>query len=78
MTGGAADAGVSLDGPHVALLIQGDEVPGACSRIYERLAAAGVAVVESSGIADINGGYGVVLYLEPEECEKALAALGAE
>ncbi len=30
---------------------------------------------EAYGIADINAGYGVLLYLEQEDCGKALAVL---
>ena len=74
---GAAKAGLELEGPHPALLIRGAEEPGALSRIYERLAAAGVRVAESCGIAHVNGGYGVVLYLTREDCDRAVAALEA-
>jgi hypothetical protein len=74
---GAAKAGLELDGPHSALLIRGAEEPGALSRIYERLAAASIRVEESCGIAHVNGGYGVVLYLTREDCDRAVAALEA-
>jgi D-Tyr-tRNAtyr deacylase len=75
MTAGAKKAGLELDGPHSALLIQGDDESGALADIYEKLAQAEIHVNESSGIADINGGYGVLLYLKQEDCEKAVAAL---
>lgn len=75
MTAGAKKAGLELDGPHSALLIQGDDQSGALAGIYEKLSQADIQVRESSGIADINGGYGVILYLKPEDCEKAAAAL---
>lgn len=75
MVDGAKQAGLKLDGPHSALLIQGDDESGALADIYEKLAQAGIRVNESSGIADIKGGYGVVLYLAPEDCERAAAAL---
>ena len=76
MTEGAKEAGLALDGPHSALLIQGDDdEPGALANIYEKLAQANIHVHESSGIADIKGSYGVILYLKQEDCEKALAAL---
>jgi hypothetical protein len=75
MTDGAKKAGLALDGPHPALLIQGDDESGALADIYERLSQAGIQVNESGGIAGIKGGYGVILYLTPEDCEKAAAAL---
>jgi hypothetical protein len=75
MNDGAKKAGLNVDGPHSALLIQGDERPGALADIYEKLSQAAVPVYESSGIAHINGGYGVLLYIEQDECDRALAAL---
>jgi len=76
MTEGALKAGLKLDGPYSALLIKGDEKSGALADIYKKLSQAGIQVDESSGIADINGGYGVVLYLKKEDCDRAIAALG--
>jgi len=76
MTDGAKKAGLKLDGPYSALLIKGDERPGALADIYENLSRAGIQVKEASGIADINAGYGVILYLNQEDCAKAAAALG--
>ena len=75
MTAGAKKAGLELDGPHSALLIEGDDESGSLAEIYQKLAQAEIQVNESSGIADIKGGYGVVLYLKQEDCEKAIAAL---
>lgn len=74
----AERGGWTADGPHAALLIKGGEEAGALSGIYGRLARAGVAVHEANGIADIHGGYGVVLYLDPADRRAALAALQAE
>ena len=75
MSEGAKKTGLELDGPHSALLIQGDDESGALADIYEKLSQADIHVNESSGIADIKGGYGVLLYLRQEDCEKAMAAL---
>ena len=76
MTAGAIRAGINLDGPYSAVMITGDEKPGALAEIYRRLLQAGIQVEESSGIAHINGGYGVVLHLKQEDCDGAMAALG--
>ena len=43
--------------------------------VHEKLAQAGVQVKESSGIADIKDSYGIVLYIEQEDCKKAMNAL---
>jgi len=75
MNAGAKKAGLNLDGPYSALLIEGDDESGALADIYEKLSQAEINVYESSGIANINGGYGVVLYVKQEDCEKAMAAL---
>jgi D-Tyr-tRNAtyr deacylase len=75
MNDGAKKAGLDLDGPHAALFIRGDDESGALADIYERLYQAGIRVHESSGIANIRGGYGVILYVRQEDCERAMAAL---
>jgi putative acetyltransferase len=75
MAAGAKKAGLKLDGPHSALLVQGEDEPGALADIFERLSKAKIAVLESTGIADIKSSYGVVIYLAAEDCERALAAL---
>ena len=75
LTTGAGKAGINLDGPYPAIIVAGDEEPGALAGIYRKLFQAGIQVEESSGIAHINGGYGVILYLKQEDCDKAMAAL---
>ncbi|HPQ44727.1 MAG TPA: hypothetical protein PKZ42_10930 [Syntrophales bacterium] len=75
MTAGAEKAGLVLDGPYFALLIKGDEKAGALADIYKKLSRAGIQVDEACGIADINAGYGVILYLKQEDCGKAITVL---
>lgn len=75
MTNGAKKAGLELEGPYTAILIKGDEKAGALADIYQRLSQAGIQVGEAYGIADINAGYGVLLYIKHEDCAKALAVL---
>ena len=76
MTSETITKSLELDGPYSAVIITGDEKPGALAEIYRKLSEAGIRVEESSGIAHINGGYGVVLQLKQEDCDKAMAALG--
>lgn len=75
MTDGAKRSGLKVTGPYAALLIKGDEKAGALADIYQKLSQAGIQVEEACGIADINAGYGVILYLSEEDCDKALIAL---
>ena len=75
MTAGAKKSGLALDGPYFALLIKGDEEAGALADIYQKLSQAGIQVDEACGIADINAGYGVILYLKQEDCGKAMTVL---
>ena len=76
MTDAAKKAGITLDGPYPALLAQGDDELGALADVHEKLNQASVSVYASSGVADGRGSYGYVLYIRPEEYEKAAAALG--
>jgi hypothetical protein len=54
---------------------KGDEKSGALADIYKKLSQAGIQVNEACGIADINAGYGVILYLTQEDCDKAMTVL---
>jgi len=69
-------AGLSLDGPHPAILAQGDDEMGALARVHERIHEAAVDVYASSGVADGRGGYGYVIHVRPQDYERATAALG--
>jgi hypothetical protein len=68
-------AGLALDGPHRALLVQGDDELGALARVHARLSDARVNVYASLGVTDGKGAYGYVLYIRPEEYERAVKAL---
>jgi len=69
-------AGLVVDGPHPALLVQGDDRLGALADIHAKLFAANVNVYASSGVADGKGGFGYLIYVRPHEYDRALAALG--
>jgi len=72
----AIRAGMTLDGPHPALLVRGDDELGALAGIHEQLFKSGVNVAASSGVSDGDGGYAYVIYVRPEEYDRAVAALG--
>lgn len=71
----ARQARFTLDGPHPAILVQGDDRMGALAEIHNRLAQAGVSVFASSGVADGKGSYGYVVYVRPERFAEAMQAL---
>lgn len=72
----AAKTGLVLAGPQSALLVQGDDRLGALVEIHKRLFEAQVNVYGSNGVTDGRGGYGYVLYVRPDDFERASAALG--
>jgi len=69
-------AGLRLDGPHPAILAQGDDELGALCRVHAKLHEAAVHVYASNGVADGRGGYGYVIHVRPEDYGRAAAALG--
>jgi hypothetical protein len=71
----ARGAGLPLDGPHHALLVQGDDELGAIARLHTRLHQGGVEIYASSAVTDGHGYFGYVLYLRPSDADKAAALL---
>jgi hypothetical protein len=76
MADAARKAGFVLDGPHPALLVQGDDELGALARLHAQLYEADVNVYASSGVADGRGSFGYIIYVKPEDYERAASALG--
>jgi hypothetical protein len=75
MASEARKAKMELDGPHPALLLQGDDELGALVIVHEKLYRAGVNVYASTGVSDGFGKYGYVIYVRKEDCERAAKAL---
>lgn len=69
-------SGFRLDGPYHALLVEGDDVPGAIVSVHEQLYRAGINVYASTGVAAGGRSYGYILYLRPEDFEAACDAVG--
>lgn len=67
----AADAGVELIGPENAFLIQGEDRIGALHKHHLTLSNAGVNVFASSCVGDGTGRFGFVLWVNPNEFNKA-------
>ena len=72
----AQKSALILDGPHPALLVQGDDQMGALADIHAKLAEANVNVYASSGVTDGHGAYGYLVYVRPREIDRAMTALG--
>ena len=71
----APSAGFELDGPHPAILVQGDDELGALSKVHERLFEAGVNVYASTGLSDGSGRYAYLIYVRAEDIDEAMRAL---
>src|SRR5258705_5595506 len=71
----AQKSGLHLDGPLPALLVQGDDKLGALAEVHMKLYEANVNVYASSAVADANGSYGYVIYVRPDDYERAVVAL---
>jgi hypothetical protein len=71
----ARAASLALDGPHHALLVQGDDEIGVVARLHSRLHKAGVDVYASNAVSDGRGYFGYVLYMRAADAERAAAAL---
>jgi hypothetical protein len=67
---------LTLNGPHQAFLIQGDDQLGALVDIHKRLSEADINIYTSSGVTDGRGGYGYTLYVKPDEFTRAAQVLG--
>ncbi len=71
----AQNAHMSLDGPHHALLVRGDANLEALTDLHLQLFKANINVYAASGVADGKGNFGYVLYIKPEDFDRAIAAL---
>ncbi len=71
----AKKTGMSLDGPHPAILVQGDDELGALQEIHNKLFMANVNVYASMGVTDGKGGFGYIVYVRPDRFDQAVQAL---
>lgn len=75
LTDASEKVGFTLDGPHPAILVQGDDELGALTGIHKKLYQAEVNVYASTGVTNGAGSFGYVLYIRPEEYDRAVSAL---
>ena len=71
----ARAAGLPLDGPYHAVLVQGDDELGALANVHQQLVKAGVDIFASSGVTDSRGAFGYLIYVREDQFEKAAIAL---
>ena len=71
----AEKSGLKLDGPQPAFLVQGDDKLGALAEVHMKLYEANVNVYASSGVAHGTGSYGYIIYVRPDDYERAAKAL---
>ena len=76
---GSSEAGITPKGPFPAIIIKSNtDEPGELANIFSRLSKEGIDVIEASGIANIDGHYGVVLYLNETDRDRAIEILNIE
>ena len=71
----AQKAGLNLDGPYQAILVQGSDKLGALVEVHEKLHNANINIASSTAIADGSGSYGYLIYVRPDDYNKAAEAL---
>jgi len=69
-------AGLETEGPHSAIMVQGNDRVGALTEIHEKLFMAGVNVYASSGVSNAKGSFGYIIYVRPDVFETAAEVLG--
>ena len=72
----ASRAGMYMEGPSPALLVQCDVRLGALADIHLAIYEAGVNVKSSGGVTDGKGAFGYVIHVDSKDFDKAAATLG--
>jgi len=70
-------AGVSLAGPHHAILVRGDDKLGTLVDIHRKLFDADITIYASSGVTADCGRFGYLVHVKQEDFERAAMVLGA-
>lgn len=67
----AKEMEIRINGPYPAFLIQGHDEIGALVHLHERLFLANVNVYGASAVVSGEGRYGYIIYISPEEFDRA-------
>ncbi|HNS95370.1 MAG TPA: hypothetical protein PKL73_00355 [Polyangiaceae bacterium] len=73
----AKEENIALDGPHTAILVEGDDQVGAFAKVMAKLAAVNINVFSLQGMTDGRGGFRYIVFVRPSDIESALQSLGA-
>jgi hypothetical protein len=71
----AASTRMAMEGPHPALLVQGDDELGAIASIHRRLASAGLNVASASGVTDGRGSFAYIIHMRAADVDRAADVL---
>lgn len=75
MSSMAQRAGMKVEGPHPAFLVQGDDELGALAEIHQTLYQANVNVYASTGVTAGKGSFGYLIYVRGEDFDRAAGIL---
>jgi hypothetical protein len=67
--------GLSLGGEQQAFLVQGDDELGALADVHRTLFDARINVFAANGVTDGQGRFGYLIYVRPEDYERAAGVL---
>jgi hypothetical protein len=67
--------GMTLMPPQDAFLVQGDDKIGVLADVHRRLYDANVDVYAANGVTDASGRFGYVIYVRPDDYERAAGIL---
>ena len=70
------EEGHKIVGPKKAFVIQGEDTVGALVEHHVHLSAAGINVYAANGVSDGKGHFGYVLWVKPDQYERAAEILG--
>lgn len=70
----AQRSGMVLDGPHAAILVQGEDRLGALAEVHAKLYDMNINVYAATCVTDGAGEFGYLLYVRPTDIDNAMAA----
>jgi hypothetical protein len=73
----ARKAKLKVIGPKTGFLIQGEDRVGALAELMAKLAEAKINITACDAVAAGAGQYGAILWVKPDEVQKAARVLGA-
>jgi predicted amino acid-binding ACT domain protein len=68
--------GLALMPPQQAFLVQGDDQIGVLADVHRRLYDAKISVYASSGVTDASGSFGYLIYVRPDDYDRAADIIG--